>query len=276
MTVIDTSAVLRTPDEDTAPQDVCHSAPWAAKELLLTRAQFELAVLRGFIRTVPGELAGQRMVTRGELDRLQEAEDFAATLREGVRVVGTADAAGLLGIVKERFTRIARAGLIAPARFQLNRYRSLVWMYFAAEVEELADAHPGLLVGRAPETMRRRLREGEDLRAAGWRDRMHQHLQSLATRPWERAAVTASFLDPLDIADVISDPHERALLNRLRHEPTSSARPGAVPSPGELLTEHLMCAGDPEEIHGYRVLLALSAAVARQDAPARGEVLVGP
>ncbi|MFI6937976.1 DUF6397 family protein [Streptomyces sp. NPDC050418] len=272
MTVIDTTAPRHTEDASAPPpdaQDVRHSAHWSAKELLLTRTEFELAVLRGLVATVPGERGGPRCVTRGELDRLQTAEGFAHTLRERVRVLGTAEAADLLGIAKDRFGRIARAGLIAPARFQLNRYRSVVWHYFADEVREFGAAHPELLVGRAPEAMSRRLRDGEDLRAPGWRDRMHQHLLGQAGTAWERAAVTASFLEPEDVADAIADPHERALLNRLRHDLTYSGRPGAVPTPGDLLMEHMMCARVPEEIHGYRVLLALTAAVARDERPAR-------
>ncbi|SDJ41553.1 DUF6397 family protein [Streptomyces indicus] len=273
MTVIDTTTMPST-GQDGAPSrdallDLSHPAHWAAKELLLTRAEFELAVLRGLIATVPGESGGQRRVTRRELDRLQAAEGFAEALRDRVRLAGTSEAADLLGITKDRFTRIARAGLLTPARFQLNRYRSVVWFYFADEVRELGAAHPELLAGRAPEAMRSRLRDGEDLRAPGWRDRMHQYLMGLATGPWERAAVTASFLDPVDVAEVVTDPHERALLNHHRLDLGSSGRPGAVPSPGDLLMERMMCARVPEEIHGYRVLLALSAAVAREEAPPR-------
>ncbi|MBC9717477.1 hypothetical protein H9Y04_33605 [Streptomyces sp. TRM66268-LWL] len=274
MTVIDTTAALYPPIEDLerrsaeAPEET-HPASWAAKELLLTRGEFELAVLRGLIATVPPPDGGRpRHVTRTELDRLQAGEGFPATLGNRVRLAGTSGAAEMLGIAKDRFTRIARAGLLAPARFQLNRYRSVVWLYFAEEVREFGAAHPDLLVGRAPDAMSRRLRGGEDMRPASWRDRMHQHLLGQAVGPWERAAVTASFLDPTDVADVITDPHDRARLNRLRHDP-APGRPGAVPSPGELLAEHMMCAALPEEIHGYRVLLALAVSVAR------GEVGVG-
>ncbi len=267
MTVIDSSTVLHPSVDDASPRDTrgdaTYTAHWAAKELLLTRAQFELAVLRGLVTTVAGEEGGPRLVTRAELDRLQSDDGFPVTLSDRVRLAGTAEAADLLGIAKDRFTRIVKAGLLAPARFQLNRYRSVVWHYFAEEVREFGAAHPDLLVGRAPEPMSRRLRGGEDLRAASWRDRTHQHLLSLATGPWERAAVTASFLDP---ADVVGDPHERARLNHLRADPSSS-RPGSVPSPGELLTEHMMCAAVPEEIHGYRVLLAVAVAVAREEVP---------
>ncbi|MER7171475.1 DUF6397 family protein [Streptomyces mesophilus] len=276
MTVIDTTAVLHPLVDDSASQPALHEetfpAHLAARELLLTRGEFELAVLRGLVTTVHAPGGGPRHVTRGELDRLQAREGFSVTLSNQVRLAGTAEAAELLGIAKDRFTRIARAGLLAPARFQLNRYRSVVWLYFADEVREFGAAHPDLLVGRAPEPMSRRLRGGEDLRPASWRDRMHQHLLGHAQGPWERAAVTASFLDPADVAEVVADPHDRALLNRLRHEPTS-ARPGAVPSPGELLAEHMMCAGVPEEIHGYRVLLALAVSVAREEV--RDEVRVG-
>ncbi|WP_415953076.1 DUF6397 family protein [Streptomyces sp. KLOTTS4A1] len=277
MTVIDTRTLphprkgVAPPNMAAEPADVGHSAHWAAKELLLTRSEFEHAVLRGLIATVPGRAAGGRLVTRGELDRVQATKGFPGALRERVRVVGTAQAGSLLGIANARFTRLARAGLVAPAGFRLNRYRSLVWHYFAEEVRGFGAAHPELLTGRAPAEMSRRLRAGEDLRAARWRDRLHQHRLGLATTHWERAAVTASFLAPAEVADVLTDPHERALLNSLRQmaQTTGTTGPGAPPSPADLLTEHLMEAREPEEVRGYRVLLALSAAVARTDVTAR-------
>ncbi|MFD4631100.1 DUF6397 family protein [Streptomyces sp. NPDC058284] len=239
----------------------------AAKELGLKRGEFDLAVMLGRIRTVGEATGGQRRVTREEIDRLRGCDGFPETLRESVRAVGTTEAAGLMGITTARFTRLARAGVLTPVRFYLNRYRAVVWLYLAEELRHFAESkiNAKLLTGRMPETMRDRLDEGQDLRARNWRGRYAGFLLRQSDDPWERAAAMASLLDPVQTAELIRDPYERAYLNRLKPVPRTH---GAPDSPGARILEKITTADDPDEIRWLRSSLLIGLVQARAQRPA--------
>ncbi|MEV7374739.1 DUF6397 family protein [Streptomyces sp. NPDC090301] len=243
----------------------------AAQELELGRDEFRLAVQLGLVRTVPAGESGRRRVERGELDRLKAAPDFPAGLRDRVRAVGTTEAAALLGITPERFTRLARTGHISPVRFSLNRYRAVVWTYLAEEVAGFGLACPALLTGRLPLELRERLAAQEDVRPRNWRARRLGVLLRAADDPWAQAAAVASMLDPVQVAEVVDDPYERAHLDRLR----PPAPPGMpVGAAGRDIAERLTRADDPDEILWHRLSLALALDEARtaQAAPYPGDV----
>ncbi|MET7757717.1 DUF6397 family protein [Streptomyces sp. NPDC005389] len=237
----------------------------AAQELELGRDEFRLAVQLGLVRTVPAREGGRRRVERGELDRLRAAPDFPAGLRDRVRAVGTAEAAALLGITPERFTRLARTGHVSPVRFSLNRYRAVVWTYLAEEVAEFGLACPALLTGRLPGEMRERLAAHQDLRPRNWRARRLGALLRATDDPWAQAAAMASMLDPVQVAEVVDDPYERAHLDRLR-PPGPPGMP--VQAPGRDIAERLTRADDPDEILWHRLSLALALDEARTAQPA--------
>ncbi|MGW5328229.1 DUF6397 family protein [Streptomyces sp. NPDC004014] len=239
----------------------------AARELGLRRAEFDLAVHLGRIRTVPDEGGGGRVVERAEILRLLAQHGFPSTLRERVRVVGTAEGAAHMGIPAGRFTRLARLGLLVPVRFYLNRYRAVVWLYLAEELEHFATGagNTCLLKGRTPETLKGQLAAGVDLRARNWRGRHFGFLLRQAADPWARAAAAAAFLAPAEIEDVVHDPGERALLERLRPAPPAHGAPG---SSFAHLAEHLMTAQDPDEIGWLRSDLARAMREARTASPA--------
>ncbi|MEV7976673.1 DUF6397 family protein [Streptomyces sp. NPDC086519] len=237
----------------------------AARELGVKRAEFDLAVHLGRIRTVPDEGGGGgRRVPRTEIDRLQGRAD---TLRESVRVVGTTEGAALMGIPAGRFTRVAKLGLVSPVRWYPNRYRAVVWLYLAEELRRFAadEKNARLLTGRTPAELSDRLRAGADQRARNWRGRHCGFLLRQADGPWERAGVVAGFLDPGEIDDVLTDPHERAHVTALRPGPPAHGAPG---SPAAQLAEELMTAADPDEIEWFRHDLAREAAQARTHRPA--------
>ncbi|WP_327293716.1 MULTISPECIES: DUF6397 family protein [unclassified Streptomyces] len=242
----------------------------AAQELGLKRGEFELAVQLGHIRVTVDAGGARRRVAPEETDRLRATEGFPGTLRERVRTVGTGAAAELIGVSPGRFTRLARAGCFTPVSFRLNRYRAVVWMYLAAEVEEFAVNQPALLRGRAPEELRCRLAAGEDWRARNWRGRRQALLLRRADGAWARAAVLAGALDPVQLAEVVDDPYERAYLNRLRPEPVA-VRPDS-PAAREV-AERLLSPDDPDEILWCRtsLILALEEARASLGAPRPGE-----
>ncbi|MGA5873290.1 DUF6397 family protein [Streptomyces cinereoruber] len=237
----------------------------AAQELELKRDEFRLAVQLGLVRTVPVGEGGRRRVERCELDRLRAAPDFPAGLRDRVRAVGTREAAALLGITPERFTRLARTGHLSPVRFSLNRYRAVVWTYLAEEVADFGRACPALLTGRLPLELRERLAAHEDLRPRNWRARRLALLLRAAADPWARASAIASLLDPLQVAEVVDDPYERAHLDRLRPPP-----PPGMPAPAAAreIAERLARADDPDEILWHRLSLALALDEARAACPA--------
>ncbi|MFE7511209.1 DUF6397 family protein [Streptomyces sp. NPDC057540] len=245
----------------------------AAQELELRRGEFWLAVQLGLVRTVPAGEGDRRRIERSELDRLRAAPDFPAGLRERVRAVGTREAAALLGITADRFTRLARTGHLSPVRFSLNRYRMVVWMYLAQEVVEFGLTCPDLLVGRFPQELRERLAAHVDRRPRNWRTRRLGLLLRATEDPWARAAAIASLLDPVQLAEVVDDPYERAHLDRLRPPPP----PGMPVSPvAREIAERLTLADDPDEIlwHRLSLALALDEARAERQAPHPGETWV--
>ncbi|MEU6990198.1 DUF6397 family protein [Streptomyces sp. NPDC046465] len=240
----------------------------AAKELGLKRGEFDLAAMLGRIRTVGEAASGQRRVTREEIDRVRAGEGFPEALRESVRTVGTTEGAELMHITTARFTRLARAGVLTPVKFYLNRYRAVVWLYLAEELRHFAESeiNARLLTGRMPETMRGRLDEGQDLRARNWRGRYAGFLLRQSGDAWERAAAMASLLDPVQIAEIVRDPYERAYLHRLQPVPRTH---GAPDSPGARIVERITTADDPDEIRWLRssLLIGLVQARAQRAAP---------
>ncbi|MFE4306125.1 DUF6397 family protein [Streptomyces sp. NPDC056517] len=237
----------------------------AAQELELRRDEFRLAVQLGLVRTVPAGEDGRRRVERCELDRLRAAPDFPAGLRDRVHAVGTAEAAALLEITPERFTRLTRTGHVSPVRFSLNRYRAVVWTYLAEEVAEFGLTCPALLTGRLPMELRERLAAHEDLRPRNWRARRLGALLRATDDPWAQAAAMASMLDPVQVAEVVDDPYERTHLDRLR----PPAPPGMpVQAAGRDIAERLTRADDPDEILWHRLSLALALDEARTVQPA--------
>ncbi|MGA4847162.1 DUF6397 family protein [Streptomyces sp. G5(2025)] len=239
----------------------------AARELGLKRGEFDLAVMLGHIRAVSDAMGGQRRVTREEIDRVRGSEGFPETLRTCIRAVGTTEGAGLMGISSARFTRLARVGALTPVKFYLNRYRAVVWLYLAEELRQFAgsEANADLLTGRMPGVMRARLEEGQDLRARNWRGRYADSLLRQSEDPWERAAAMASLLDPVQIAEIIRDPYERAYLNRLKPAPRADGTPD---SPVARIVERITTADDPDEIRWLRSSLLIGLVQARAQRPA--------
>ncbi|WP_333772604.1 DUF6397 family protein [Streptomyces sp. IBSBF 3136] len=252
------------PDSTFVPSRPATCSPGrAARELGLKRADFDLAVHLGRIRTVPDESGGGgRRVERAEIDRLRAEPGFPGTLIERVHVVGTAEGAALMHIPAGRFTRLARLGLLVPVRFYVNRYRAVVWLYLAEELRHFAaqGVNARLLKGRTPETLRGQLAAGVDLRARNWRGRHLGFLLRKADDPWARAGALAALLPLVDVHDVVKDPYERAHLNRYRPAPPDHGAPG---SPSALLAEELMTAQDADEIGWLRSELGRVAEEAR-------------
>ncbi|MER7110021.1 DUF6397 family protein [Streptomyces sp. NPDC000229] len=237
----------------------------AAQQLELRRNEFELAVQLGHVRTVPGVNGGRRRVATEEIERLRAAPDFPTGLRERVRTVGTTSAAELASITGDRFTKLARTGHFSPVTFYLNRYRAVVWLYAAGEVQEFADRHPDLLTGRLPAAVRAKLDRGEDVRPRNWRARRLGLLLRQAEDPWAAAAAIASLLSAVHVAEVVGDPDERAYLDRLRPEPPS-ARPESLAARD--IVDRLLLANDPDEILWHRMSLAHTLDEARAHRPA--------
>jgi hypothetical protein len=239
----------------------------AARELGLKRSEFDLAVHLGQIRTVPDEGGGGRRVPPSEIDRLRATDGCPDSLRERVRLVGTTEGAKVMDIPVGRFTRLARLGLISPVRFYLNRYRAVVWLYLAEELEEFTTVgeNKPLLTGRMPEGLRDMLDEGVDLRARNWRGRHRGFLLRLAEDPWESAGVLAAFLDAAQIAELVPDPYDRSHLGRFRPAPPAH---GAQGSPAAHLVETIMTADDPAETAWLRSELAQVLDDARRFRPA--------
>ena len=239
----------------------------AARELGLRRGEFDLAVHLGCVRTVPDEGGGGRRVPRTEIDRLHAENGFPETLRHRVKTVGTTEGAALMDVTTARFTRLARLGLVVPVKFYLNRYRAVVWLYLAEEVRQFASDKDNtrLLSGRTPEGLRDQLEEGLDLRPRNWRGRHMGFLLRRTEDPWERAAIVASLLDPVQVAEIVRDPYERAHLNRFRPERASH---GAPDSPAALTAARIMTACDPDEISWLRADLRQFLSEARELRPA--------
>ncbi|MGQ4715267.1 DUF6397 family protein [Streptomyces anulatus] len=237
----------------------------AAQELGVRRAEFELAVHLGLIAIVGAPGGGRPRVHEEEIARLREQPGFPDGLAERVRTVGTAEGAALLDIAPARFTRLARAGCVSPVTFYLNRYRAVVWLYLADELAAFASREPELLAGRTPSGMRAMLESGADWRPRNWRSQRIDRLLNRTRDPWVRTAVQASALDPVQLAEVVDDPYERAYLVRVRPEPVFG-RPGSMAA-REAMGE-LMLADDPDEILWRRVNLTLELDRAREDRPA--------
>ncbi|MEU5559660.1 DUF6397 family protein [Streptomyces globisporus] len=237
----------------------------AAQELGIRRAEFELAVHLGLVDVLGASGGGRPRVHEDEIARLREQPGFPDALVERVRTVGTAQGAALLDIAPARFTRLARAGCVSPVTFYLNRYRAVVWLYLADELAAFAAREPELLAGRTPPGMRTMLESGADWRARNWRSQRIDRLLDRTTDPWARTAVQASALDPVQLAEVVDDPYERAYLVRVRPEPVFG-RPGSMAA-REAMAE-LLLADDPDEILWRRVNLTLELDSAREDRPA--------
>ncbi|MEU5635868.1 DUF6397 family protein [Streptomyces rishiriensis] len=251
-----------------APPDAVSCTPSrAARELDVKRAEFDLAVHLGRIRTVPDVAAGARRVPRAEIDRLRAQPGFPDSLRESVRAVGTAEGAALVHVPPARFTRLARLGLVVPVRFYLNRYRVVVWLYLAEELRQFAADRTNafLLTGRTPEVLRSQLAAGVDLRPRNWRGRHLGFLLRQAEDPWQHAGALAGFLDPLQVAEIVKDPYERSHLNRFRPAPPAHCAPG---TPAAHLVEKITTAADPDEIDWLRSDLRRTLDEARADQPA--------
>jgi len=252
----------------TQPQRHSYTPSRAARELGLKRSEFDLAVHLGQIRTVPDEGGGGRRVTRAEIDQLRASDGFPDSLHQRVRVVGTTDGAEIMDIPVGRFTRLARLGLVSPVRFYLNRYRAVVWLYLADELEQFTtvEEHTPLLTGRRmPEGLRGMLDAGVDLRARNWRGRHRGFLLRLADDPWESAGALAAFLDSAQISEIVPDPYERSHLGRFRPGPPIH---GAQGSPAAHLVEKIMTADDPDEIDWLRTDLTRALEDARRFRPA--------
>ncbi|MEV6014974.1 DUF6397 family protein [Streptomyces sp. NPDC051997] len=251
----------------TITQSATVSLSRAARELELRRGEFDLALHLGCVRSVPDEGGGGRRVTRAEIDRVRAETGFPDALRERVKAVGTTEGAALLGVTNTRFTRLARLGLVVPVKVYLNRYRAVVWLYLAEELRQFAadQQNAPLMSGRTPEALRDQLDDGLDLRPRNWRGRHMGFLLRQTEDPWARAAVVASLLDPVQVAEIVTDPHERAHLNRLRPAPVSQAAPD---SPGAHIVQRITTADDPDEISWLRADLGQSVLEAREDRPA--------
>jgi hypothetical protein len=251
----------------TIAQSATSSLSRAARELDLRRGEFDLALHLGCVRSVPDEGGGGRRVTRAEVDRVRSEDGFPEALRERVRTVGTTEAAALMGVTTARFTRFARLGLVVPVKFYLNRYRAVVWLYLAEELRQFAadKQNAPLLSGRTPEGLRDQLEGGLDLRPRNWRGRHMGFLLRQTEDPWARTAVVASLLDPVQLAEIVRDPYERAYLNRFRPERASH---GVPDSPAAHLASRIMTAQDPDEISWLRADLGQALAEARELRPA--------
>ncbi|MFJ8001807.1 DUF6397 family protein [Streptomyces sp. NPDC096310] len=237
----------------------------AARELHLKRGEFELATQLGHIRTEVGTAGGRRRVSRREIERLRAAEGFPDGLRQRVRTVGTAEGSALMSVSPGRFTRLARAGLVAPVTFYLNRYRTVVWLYLADELRACAAGEPRLRLGRLPRGLCAGVDESDDRRPRNWRGRRIGHLLHESEDPWERVAVVGCVLDAAHLAELVRDPYERAYLNRLapalfRPYPESEAARSTV--------GRLLLADHPDEIAWHRASLETFLAEARRARPA--------
>lgn len=248
----------------------------AARELGLKRGEFELGVMLGRIRTVSDTVGGRRRVTREEIERVRAGEGFPEAWVERIRAVGTTEGAALMNISTARFTRLTRAGFVTPVKFYLNRYRAVVWLYLAEELRQFAESevNANLLTGRAPGTIRAQLEAGVDLRARNWRGRHAGALLRQSDDPWERAAAVASLLDPVQIAEIIKDPYERAYVRRLMPDPFAQSAPD---SPAGRIIQKITTADDPDEIRWLRANLTIGLSQARGRRPApRPEPKHGP
>ncbi|MFD3453087.1 DUF6397 family protein [Streptomyces sp. NPDC058691] len=236
----------------------------AREELGLEAAEFEVALQVGEIRTTPAA-GGRRRVVRSDVERLRAEEGFPEALRERLRLVGSVEGGELIGITRDRFTRLAKGGLIRPVRWYVNRYRAVVWLYLAEEVRQLAVAQPALLAGRLPAALRDALDEGEDHRPRAWRARRVEEMVRDAADAWGEAAAWAALLGPEAAAEAVPEPNERAYLRRLRPAlPSGHTGSYAV---REMIDAHIV-ADHPDEVAFAQVSLADALLRARALRPA--------
>ncbi len=250
------------------------AATLARAELGLDHWDFELAVRLGQVRavTVPAPASGgsgppgRRMVARAELDRLKAEPGFPEGLRARLRLVGAVTGAELLGISRDRFVRLSKADCFRPARWYVNRYHAVVWLYLADEVTDFAAEHPDWMTGRLPEEVRERLDDGLDLRGRGWRARTVGQLVARAPDAWHEAAVWLALLGPDEAADLLPADPERSRLLEARPSLLSGRPVGrAAAEPADVP----LTADDPEEITFARRSLtaALERAARGQEPP---------
>ncbi|MFD8074885.1 DUF6397 family protein [Streptomyces sp. NPDC059718] len=236
----------------------------AREELCLEAEEFAVALQTGEVRTTPA-VGGRRRVVRADVDRLRAEEGFPDRLRARLELVGSIEGAALIGISRERFTRLAKGGFLRPVRWYVNRYRAVVWLYLAEDVRRFARAHPALLEGRLPAELRDALDEGEDHRARGWRARRVEELVRDAEGAWGEAAAWSALLGPELAADAVPDTRERAYLRRL----CPALPPGST---GSYATRELIeaqtVACHPDEITFAQVSLADALLRARASRPA--------
>lgn len=242
--------------------DVAQST--AARELGLRPKVLELAVQLGEVRSTAGAAGSGRRVPREELRRLRETAGFPQVFEERLRVVDAGEGAALLGICTARFTRLARGGCFSPVRFYINRYRAVVWLYLARELQEFAGRRPELLAGAAPRGLRVLLGEGADYRPRHWRGRrVGQLCRQAAGRPWEVAAARAAVLSPAVLEEAVPDEGERHRLAALR--PELLVTRGESPATREAAAELCVASAD-DEILWHRLMLEAEL----QDARAAG------
>ncbi|MFE0629941.1 DUF6397 family protein [Streptomyces sp. NPDC058864] len=236
----------------------------ARQELCLEAEEFEVALQTGEVRTAPA-VGGRRRVVREDVDRLREEEGFPDRLRARLELVGSIEAAALIGISRERFSRLAKGGFLRPVRWYVNRYRAVVWLYLAEDVRRFARAQPALLEGRLPAELRDALDEGEDHRARGWRARRVEELVRDAADAWGEAAAWSALLGPEAAADAVPDARERAYLRRL----CPAIPPGST---GSYATRELIeaqtVASHPDEVTFAQVSLTDALLRARAARPA--------
>ncbi|MET9293970.1 DUF6397 family protein [Streptomyces sp. NPDC003077] len=249
----------------------------AAVELQLRGGELELAIQLGEVRAVPFDpdegpppdgSRWRRRVPVGEIARLRAETGFPYILRERIRTVGTTEGAELMGIGPSRFLRLAKAGCLSPARFYVNRYGAVVWLYLATEAAEFAERHPELMRGSAPVGMRLMLDAGQDWRGRQWRSRRVTQFLTQTRDHWESAAVVAAVLPPEEVASLVPDLLERSLLRRLRPTLATLGTPTAA---AREAVERLTTAAEFDEVMWYRVNLSRLVETARREAgPARG------
>lgn len=230
--------------------------------------EFEVALQVGEVRTVACGPA-QWKVPRAEVERLLTERDRAdggpEALRERLRLVSSKGAAEAMGVSRNRFVLIARAGDVSPVRWYVNRYRAVVWLYRPRELAEFAQHNPTWLKGRLSQHLRETAQDARDLRPRAWRERRAAHLVRDAYDAWDEAAVWAALLGPEAVGEAVPDPGERARLRRLRAT-LPPGRPGrATPE----TVRDITTADDPDEIAQALLSLAdaLTRARAQQPAP---------
>ncbi|MYS23098.1 MULTISPECIES: DUF6397 family protein, partial [unclassified Streptomyces] len=228
----------------------------ARDELGLDYDEFEVALQIGEVPCVACG-PGQWKVPAQAVARLRAEPDHREALLARLRLVNSDEAARLLGIGRERFVRLARAGYVRPVRWYVNQYQAVVWIYLARELTEFADRRPALLHGPLPADLREAVAAGEDERPRGWRARRTAQLVRDAHDAWEEAAVWAALLGPEIVAEAVPDPDDRGHLRRLRAE----LPPGRVGRASAERISELTSADRPEEIAA--ALLALATALGR-------------